>query len=352
MTSFVLSKFSECDIEDSFFDSLKADYPGFEQWFQRKASSGEHAYTYHDGDDLQAFLYIKSEECEDVGELGCQSRMKIGTMKICDDSKGRRFGEGAVGIALWKWQESPLNQIYLTVYEKHSQLIDLLKDFGFVEGGRKGNEIVLYKDKKHIDYSNPKRSFPYINPKFERGGYIPIEATYHDVLFQYSELRNISFPLEMMTAASNGITKVYIATPMEEIDYAPGDIIFIYRISDKGKKTYTSALTSFCSVLNFEPVKKNGVKILSLDSFILKAGNKTALNEEELKKYYMKNNVYIITLTYNGFFGSGNNINHFTLKNNGLFETYPYKMKLDRDQVLRIIEMGKKDVQSLIIDPA
>jgi len=32
-----VKKFSEIDINDPFFDSLKSDYIGFEDWFSRKA---------------------------------------------------------------------------------------------------------------------------------------------------------------------------------------------------------------------------------------------------------------------------------------------------------------------------
>jgi hypothetical protein len=32
-----VKKFSEIEINDPFFDSLKSDYAGFEDWFSRKA---------------------------------------------------------------------------------------------------------------------------------------------------------------------------------------------------------------------------------------------------------------------------------------------------------------------------
>ena len=40
-----LRPFAEIDLEDSFFDSLKAAYPEFPQWFAKKASQGEKAYV-------------------------------------------------------------------------------------------------------------------------------------------------------------------------------------------------------------------------------------------------------------------------------------------------------------------
>lgn len=40
-----LRPFSEIDIEDSFFDSLKEAYPEFSVWYAKKASHGEKAYV-------------------------------------------------------------------------------------------------------------------------------------------------------------------------------------------------------------------------------------------------------------------------------------------------------------------
>lgn len=34
-----LVKFKEVNLEDPFFDSLKADYKGFEEWFGRKSDN-------------------------------------------------------------------------------------------------------------------------------------------------------------------------------------------------------------------------------------------------------------------------------------------------------------------------
>lgn len=53
-------KFSDCDINDDFFDSLRTDYPEFNEWFLKK--SDEDAYVYRDENGVQAFLYIKQYE--------------------------------------------------------------------------------------------------------------------------------------------------------------------------------------------------------------------------------------------------------------------------------------------------
>jgi hypothetical protein len=97
---FKITPFNDCNVNDSFFDSLKQDYPGFENWFIRKAQANEKAYVYAD-EGVRAFLYIKGVEDEEIpGILPKARRMKIGTLKISEGSQGLRLGEGAIGIAL------------------------------------------------------------------------------------------------------------------------------------------------------------------------------------------------------------------------------------------------------------
>lgn len=58
----------------------------------------------------------------------------------------------------------------------------------------------------------------------------------------------------------------------------------------------------------------------------------------------------MIVLVYNGYFGKGKNINYATLKENNLFETYPYTNKLTKQQFEKILEMGGKNVRNIIIN--
>lgn len=62
---FLVKKFAEINLNDSFLDSLKDDYPattnnvGFEQWFMKKAASGSSALVFSDEYGLGAFLCLK-----------------------------------------------------------------------------------------------------------------------------------------------------------------------------------------------------------------------------------------------------------------------------------------------------
>jgi predicted nucleic acid-binding protein len=52
--------FAQVDLKDTFFDSFREDYNGFDKWFNKKAD--EIAYVCYSNNILSAFLYIKVEE--------------------------------------------------------------------------------------------------------------------------------------------------------------------------------------------------------------------------------------------------------------------------------------------------
>ena len=55
--------FSAINLADPFFDSLKAAYPEFEQWYAKKAAAGEKAYVFFFDDGRVAVF-------TDAGERG------------------------------------------------------------------------------------------------------------------------------------------------------------------------------------------------------------------------------------------------------------------------------------------
>ena len=72
--------FGECNLNDVFFDSLKADYPEFSTWFQHKVDAQEKAYAYFDDNYIRAFGYLKAENESIVlseKTLEAKNRIKI-----------------------------------------------------------------------------------------------------------------------------------------------------------------------------------------------------------------------------------------------------------------------------------
>lgn len=345
--------FKNVDINEPFFNSLKADYADFEKWY--KSKSNELALTFFDKTGLHAFMYLKTEN-EDIALvdkiLPNKTRIKIGTLKLDDTIKRKRLGEGFIGVALWNWQKSLCEEIYVTIFPKQKTLMAMFEKFGFKNIGTKSNgEYLLLRSRKAVDYSTPYTSFPFISPMVKRGGIIPINDTFHDRLFPYSDTIYKLRDIEENTAG-NGITKVYIGTPYTSTHYQVGDLVGIYRIySGDGPKGNKSSVTSYCTITKTKIVKDNGRPILSLQEYLVDAGNKTIFSEEELKKIYISSrNVVMIELLYNGFFEKGKNVTYWQLKDRGLFESHPYNIEYTVDEIKDILRLGKADVKNIIID--
>ena len=108
---FSLRRFSDINLSDPFFESLKSDYHGsektaeFHTWFSNKAREGRTALVFDDDEGLGAFIAIKpeAEEIElDEETLPAIQRLKISTFLIAPRFRGQRLGEGALGLVLWK----------------------------------------------------------------------------------------------------------------------------------------------------------------------------------------------------------------------------------------------------------
>jgi hypothetical protein len=353
-SKFVWEKFAKVDVNDIFFESLKADYAEFAKWFQKKSLANENALVFSDEQGIGAFIYLKreNEPIELIGKtIPALPRLKIGTLKLAERIKGIRLGEGAIGVSLWYWQQTKFDETYITVFEKHSDLVNLLCRFGFInEGKNKRGECVFVKKRNSIDYSDSYKSFPFIDSNFTKAGIIPINENFHDRLFPYSELKGNNKDVEEETAG-NGITKIYIGTPYTAMHYSVGEPAFIYRIhTGNEQKTYKSAITSFCTITKVDIIKDNGKSNFSLNAFISNAGNKTVFVKEELSKIYNSKNVVMLELVYNGFFGKGKNVTHRMLSDSGLFQTHPYNIELTNRQFIQILNMGGADVQNIIIN--
>ena len=361
---FSFRKFAEINLDDQFFDELKSDYPGtqnstgFIEWFRNKAASGSTALVFDDEVGIGAFVYLKDENepIELVGQtLQAAPRIKIGTLRLAPRYRGQRLGEGAIGLALWKWQQTKKDEIYVTVFEKHDVLIGLLTRFGFSFVGKNPNgECIFLKSLKTIDYSDPYKSFPFINPGFLKAGYLIVDDYYHDTLFPYSELKN-TLQEGVALAVANGLTKIYVGAAYTKPHYGVGEPLLIYRRhTGEGSKRYKSCITSFCIVSDVIMVKTNNYFHIAFDELLKRIGNKSVFDTQELKrKYDNDRNMVVIEMLYYGFFGEGNNVNMDWLEKNGCWsnnQEYPTSIRLNPNQFKLILAEGNVDVPNVIID--
>lgn len=350
-------KLTECNIADSFFDSLKEDYPEFEKWFLRKAANGNYAFTYSDDCGLGAFVMLKYDEieeieCMDGKKLPAQKRLKISTLKLADHVQGNRLGEGAIGIALWKWMESDDEEIYVTVFSKHNKLIDMLIKFGFVAVSKNlRGEQILIRSKNNVDFSTPYTSFPFVSQTQKEVTLLPIEAKWHDKLFPHSELKNTVQETEEL-AAANGMTKTYICFPYNTPSYKENQPIMIYRIAKEiQNRTYKSVITSYGTIVKLFNIKSNGISFKTYTEFKKIVGNKSVFSNDEINSFYKnQKNLYVIELVYNHAFGAGNNINHYTLNNKKIWkDCHPFQAVYSMDDFKEILTLANQPNDKLII---
>ena len=362
---FIRKLFSNIDLNDAFFDSLKIDYPGnenstgFIEWFNKKAIEGASALLFEDDNGIGAFIVIK-EEYEEIPlqneNLPKKKRIKICTFRIAERYQRQRIGEGAIGLLLWEWQYSNISEIYLSVFDKHSTLINQFERFGFCKSGyNKNGENILIRNKEKIDFSDCYKSFPYLKSNFDYSGYIIIDDVYHDTMFAYSELANSkSLRTQVHNSVSNGLSKIYVGAAYESRYYI-GEPVLIYRRYTQGKGArFKSCITSFCVVTNIIQAKQNNKFLMTFDELKNSIGNKSVFDENELYKQYLSyKNMLIIEIMYLGFFGAGNNVNMDWLDNNGLWSIgnqYPTERKLNIYQFKKVLLEGNVDVSNVIVD--
>lgn len=348
--------FAQINLNDPFFDSLKRDYPEFEtNWFPKGVRENRPVLVFSDEHGLGAFVAMKIEN-EPIylneGNLPACPRLKISTLRLAERFRGQRLGEGALGLILWDWQHRKLDEIYVTVFPKHTDLITQITRFGFCFVGTNARgERVYLRSRKKIDFSDPYKAFPFLSPSFKKGGYLIVEDNFHDTLFPYSELKN-TLQEKLDIDVANGVSKIYIGA-QRQVHYQVGEPVFIYRkYSGVTGKRYKSCLTSYCIVTGVVIVKRDGRALISFNDFCSTVGNKSIFSTNELcEKFRCEKNLTVIQLLYGGYFGSGNNVNMDWLSNNGMWSSpgvYPTNVQLTRAQCAAIWNEGGLDAKDVV----
>lgn len=279
------SKFNDLDLDDPFFDTLKKDYPGFENWFNRKGN--ENAFVVNDN-GIQAFLYMKLEdETEDYSifekTLPSELHLKIGTFKIT--KSGYYLGERFFRIILEHAIINNVDDIYVTIFPKRDEqikLIGFMETFGFIQftQNKTTHELVFLRKMNVIQDKEPSlKNYPYINKSVSRNYYmLAIDADYHTKLIPDSILRGEDPSLITSDInAANAVKKTYIGNYF--IDPEPGDIIVYYRSKPKNdsRSAYFAA-----TVTGFGLVSQKFQGVSSLLDVKKIVSHRTVLTDKEI----------------------------------------------------------------------
>lgn len=293
-----IKRFSEINLDDPFFDSLKADYPEFTIWFKSK-SDAKVFVQYNSENLLQAFLYLKIEDEELTDVIPNRphaKRLKVGTFKI--DAHNTKLGERFIKKIMDVAITQNVDEVYVTIFNKHDGLVNLLSRYGFVNSGKKGQEEVLVKNMRTLT-GKQLTDFPLFSTTSKRKFLLSIYPEYHTKLFPDSILRNEEsqrYDLIRDVSFTNSIHKIYICFMQDASCLQAGDLIAIYRTKDgAGPARFRSVVTSICEV---EEVKtKSDFK--NLEEFIEYTNKYSIFEASDLEMWYRKPNLVVIKMTYN-----------------------------------------------------
>lgn len=297
--------FGNIDLSDSFFDSFREDYLGFDEWFNRKSEESSYVCSYEGA--ITAFLFIKKEdETENYSDitppLPPKNRLKIGTFKVT--ANGFKLGERFLKIIFDNAFKQRVDEIYVTIFDKREEqerLISLLEDWGFsyhgIKSTKNGEEKVYVKSFKRgeeINLALPKLTYPFLSKESDVF-IVPIYQEYHTELFPDSILRTES-PLDFIENEPhrNALSKVYISRSFER-NLKSGDRIIFYRTGDYGNAIHTGVTTTVGVVESVITNIKDEATFLSL------CRKRSVFSDEELKKHwnYKKNNrPFIVNFLY------------------------------------------------------
>ena len=353
MDNLTYKRFSDVNLNDPFFNSLKSDYSEFSDWFMRKANNkNEFAYVlYNEHHNIDGFLYLKQEnEIPDITPPIYNRRiLKVGTFKFNPKGtlRGQRFIKKILDIAI----ANRFELIYLTIFEKHDYLIKLFQKYGFYEAGTKhtvnGTEYVYMRDMQHIT-DDIIKDYPYINPNAHK--YIlAIHPKFHTRLFPESILCNEYQDIVEDVSHSNSIHKIYISAADNAHKLNHGDILIIYRTNDgQGHAYYRSVVSSVCVVEEVRHISE----FQNEEDYLQYCNRFSVFTNADLPKFYReKRYPYAIRFTYN--IALPRRANRKELLENDVIreQTRIVLTQITNEQFSKILELSHTD-ESFIIDQA
>ena len=237
----VKTKAHNLNEHDPLFDSLRADYPGFDSWLNKCKTEHRQAWYISDGHQgpYSAVCLVNREK--DANALGLKGKvLKVCTFKVAEDRRGRRYGELLLKPIFDYAALNSYDWIFIEAFEKQQALVAMLSAFGFepLERTNERGELRLVKPMKYTEadvqrldpLSFNKRFGPFVVKIPGVPGFvIPIQPHFHRMLFPEAEAQNDLFPGQ--DSFGNGIRKAYICNAVTR-QIMPGSILLFYRSMD------------------------------------------------------------------------------------------------------------------------
>lgn len=330
------------DLEDSFFDTLKADYDGFDKWFAKKQCSHDKAkITYRANGKIGAFLLLKIEDefedyCKFEKPFDKNRRIKISTFKVEDN--GKSIGEAFIKIAIDYALGNNINELYVTIFDKYDRLIDLFKEYGF--------NLYTYKETLKRDgtmekegvylkiLEDDKTNYPIIKLNNQKVYILSIQSEFAHMLFPdlFDEHQLTLADLEGTSTYSNVIKKAYISkskiNPMNKND------ILVFYVSQVKK-----SIACVCVV--DDAFRAN--EIASFEAFEEIVRRRTVYGESYLREAY--DNGYLIIL-FKYYVNLSKHISLEKAMDEGIIKGAPQSIQtLEPDKLKKIVKISGSEKQ-------
>lgn len=232
------------ELQSPFFDSLRADYADFDDWWRDKVVADQRTcLALGDEQSFEGLAVLKPEAHEHPYGLG-PSVLKVCTFKVEEGQAGNRRGELLLRAVVDHARHKGFQQLYLSVLANKESLRYWLPKFGFYElpERNESGELLFAKEltpSSDLDAMDPldvaKRYGPGV-VRVERAYAVPIQPRYHQVLFPDIEAQQSILPDE---PCGNAIRKAYLSrSGINQL--SPGDLLVFIRTGGKGQTAPTA----------------------------------------------------------------------------------------------------------------
>jgi hypothetical protein len=230
----------------AFFETIRNDYAGFNQWFQRIAMEGRRAWVYRESgqDDVQAiciFTVQTNERITDEGQMLDGLALKLCTFKVGEAVRGRKIGELFLRAAFLFATNHQCEHVFLHANEEQQiHLTSLIEDFGFRTVGTYMQDAVFVKDHpvqppavQMAPFDYVRRYYPHYLDDFGVQKFVvPILPQFHNILFPDWMAPGQALPANHpQRHVGNAIKLAYLSNSLSKLP-RPGDLVLFYRSHD------------------------------------------------------------------------------------------------------------------------
>ncbi|UTS88164.1 GNAT family N-acetyltransferase [Rhizobium anhuiense] len=281
--------------DDDFFNSLRDDYPEFNNWWREKCVRQHRScWVVYDDDKLAGLIVRKDETGIDTDAVTKADKiLKVCTFKVAPDKRGVKLGELLLKQVLWYAQRNGYEVAYLTTYESQTSLMSLLEFYGFHHAGTKENGELIYErtfslkklthDASITVFEAARKNYPrFLVVDKVRGFGIPIKEDYHDTL--YPDLWKPKQP-DLFVGASradrparpgNTIRKVYLCRAPSNLGDA-GSLLFFYKGASKERPSQAMTALGVLESLTFASSTRELMQL---------TGGRSVYSEQQLEDWH------------------------------------------------------------------